>query len=139
MPNLLYRVAAFCKKHDTDTSEEQITQRVMENFVVPEARQHVRAWVAVQDGELIGHCLVTLDDWCGTIFATIVQYESDVPLDRAQVVRAFDDISAWARSKGASVMRILTLHKDDRGLARARLFQRLYGFHPTHMVCDRAL
>jgi len=139
IPRVVERVGMFCRKYDTDTQPEQICQRVVEHFVVDEKRQTVRVWVATQGDDLIGHCVVTLDEWCGTVIATIVQYESDVPLNREQVRWAFDEIASWARSKGASVMRILTLHTDERGLARARLFHRLYGFHPTHMVCDRAL
>lgn len=140
MPSVVNRVAMFCRKYETDTDPETITQRVIEHFVVHEQRQTLRVWVAVYaTGDLIGHCLVTIDTWCDKVIGTIVQYESDVPLDRALVRAAFDEIAAWSRSKGATTLRILTLHKDERGLARARLFQRLYGFHPTHMVCDRAL
>jgi hypothetical protein len=138
IPGVINRVAMFCRKYETDTDPETITQRVIEHFVVPEKRQTLRVWVA-EEGGLIGHCLVTIDTWCDKVIGTIVQYESDVVLDRVQVRRAFDEIAAWSRSKGATTLRILTLHKDERGLARARLFQRLYGFHPTHMVCDRAL
>mgnify|MGYP001384002624 CR=1 FL=1 len=138
IPRVVDRVAMFCRKHDTDTPAEVICQRVVEHFVVDEAtRQTVRVWVGVQGDELIGHCLVTLDEWCGTIIGTIVQYESDLPLERALVVAAFGEIAEWAKSKGARTLRLLTLHKDDRGHARARLFQRLYGFHATHVVCDR--
>jgi hypothetical protein len=139
MPGVVNRVAMFCRKHETDTDPESIAQRVVEHFVVPEKRQTLRVWIAVHDGSLIGHCLVTIDTWCDKVIGTIVQYESDEPLERAQVRRAFDEIAEWSRGKGATTLRILTLHKDERGLARARLFQRLYGFKPTHMVCDREL
>ena len=139
VPQVLVRAAMFCRKYDADTTPESLCQSIMEHFVCEPGRQSVRAMVAVQDGVLVGHLLLSLDHWCGTMFCTVVQYESDQPLEHAKVLAAFDDIAAWARGKGATILRLLAIGDDGRAAARVRLFQRVFGFQPRRIMLDKLL
>src|SRR5262245_24752054 len=139
LPGVLLRAATFCNKFDSDTTPESLCQSIAEHFVCVPERQTVRAVVALEDGALVGHLLVSLDPWCGRLFATIVQYESDVPLPRELVLKTFDEIAEWARSKGACILRALAIADDGRGAARARLYRSIFGFQPRRIMLDKRL
>jgi hypothetical protein len=139
LPQVLLRVALFCRKHDTDTTPESLCQSIMEHFVCEPSRQTVRVVVALQDGQLIGHLIVSLDYWCGKLFGTIVQYETDATLPRPAVREALEKIADWAERKGAHLLRVLAIADDGRGDARARLFRSVYGFEPRRIMLDKPL
>lgn len=139
LPEVIERAAGFCKRYDTDTRPEDLSQAIREHFVTDPRGQTVRGVVALKEGILVGHLLVSLDHWCGALFATIVQYEMDVPFPKAMLRATFDEIAEWARSKGAHILRGLAIADDGRGDARARLYRAMYGFKPRRIMLDKLL
>src|SRR5262245_19190657 len=139
LPQVMVRAARFCDKHDTDTTPDSLCQAIAEHFVCEPSRQTVRCVVALEDGLLVGHLVVSVDPWCGKTFATIVQYETDVVLPRPAVREALEKIADWAERKGAHLLRVLAIHDDGRGEARARLFRSVYGFQPRRIMLDKPL
>jgi hypothetical protein len=139
MPAVLERVRAFCERYDLDSTPHVLSQTVIEHFVVDEARSSVRALVALREERIVGHCLVSLEAWCGTVYATVVQYEMDEPLPTQQVRDTLEQVEWWAKGKGATVLRVLACLTDSRGPARIRAFQSLYGFRPTRQILDKEI
>jgi hypothetical protein len=138
MPEALARIEKFCGTYDADSTPEVLRQAVMEHFVADDAKSSVRVLVALRDGRMIGHTLVSLDAWCGKTYLTVVQFETDAPIPRHLVRDAMEQAAWWAKGKGASVMRVLA-RTDERGAARARAFRAFYGFCPKRVVMDRSL
>src|SRR5690242_5854970 len=75
MPAVLDRVRSFCERYQTDSTPEGLADRVMEHFAAAdEACRLMRVLVALRDGELVGHCVISLDGFGGNVYATLVQY-----------------------------------------------------------------
>lgn len=139
MPAVLERVATFCTKYDTDTKPEYMVRQVSTHFVADDERQTVRAIAGLIDDRLVGHCVISLDSWCGTGIVTIAQFELDEPMPRAVIRDGLEQIAWWGKSRGGAIMRLWAIQDDSRGAARTRLFRMLYGFQPARMISDKAL
>src|SRR5262249_60115202 len=91
MPSVLARVGVFCVKYGTDTTAKVLLDAIMLHFASPETTDKetgratapmILAMAAVSEGEVVGHLVLSVDYWCGSYLATIVQYETDVPIPR---------------------------------------------------------
>jgi hypothetical protein len=137
MPEALARIEKFCGRYDADSTPDVLRKAVMSNFVADQKDAVVRVVVAVRDKRVIGHALLSLDSWCGTVYLTVVQFETDEPIPRALIRDAQEQIAWWAKQRGAVIDRVLA-RLDERGAARVRLF-RMLGYRPKRLIMDRSL
>jgi hypothetical protein len=137
LPAALERVTSFAKRYQLDTTPEALSQGVMANFIAPQPS--VRLCAALRGEALVGHLLVSLEDWSGRRYGWIVQYEMDDAFPRAMLQAFFDEQAAWCRARGATALRIQATLADELGLARVRLFRALWGFRPVRVVMEREI
>lgn len=129
MPQALARARSFCEHYDTDTDPETLCANVRQHFI---ADGTIRVIVAVREGNVTGHCVVSIEEWCGLRHVCVVQYELDEALTREQVRDCLEQIAWWGKGLGAKEVRILS-RIDERGVARAKTFQR-HGFRPMRLL-----
>lgn len=143
MPEALARIEKFCARYDTDTAPDVLAEAVRLHFLYDQPGPDrplaggVRVLVALDGETMIGHAVLSLENWCGRLHVTILQYELDRPIPTSLVRDAVEQIVAWARARGAVSLRLFA-RQDERGAARARLFRR-WGFRPTWLRMDLPL
>jgi hypothetical protein len=135
MPVLHARIRAFCAAYHADTPPEALIQALTEHFAVGDDRATVRAVVILRGDEVVAHCIVSLDPWCQKLYATILQFETDVAIPRAVLRDGWEQILWWAKGKGATTARML-VRTGPRFPARVRLYRALYGARVTSVTMD---
>ena len=130
-PHLFERIAKFCKEYDSDSVPELIVQALVEDFALGAGK--LVAVALVVDGRVAGHILVTMEEWGGKLYATIIQFELDVPLPREERLAWARWLEDWARARGAVAMQALA---RTRALARAF---RAYGFEEKRILLRKPL
>lgn len=131
-PYAIYRIASFAREHDSDADVGMMVTQLKISFVRPDGPASII--LLLDDGQVIGHLLTTIEEWFGTKFATIVQYSLDKPCPRNFTILALEEVERWAKSRGATFVQCLAL--DDK---RARAFSVFHGFTKNRIVMRKAL
>lgn len=121
MPQALARVRAFRANYEHYGDVERLVRVIEAHFLTDDP--DVLLIVGVEDGKVMGHMLLTLDEWLGSKFVTIQQYEVDVALPREELRAHLALVETWARHKGAGEIRIIA-----EGPVRERAYRAFYGF-----------
>ena len=149
MPQALQRIKAFCSKYDTNSNPEKLAQSVQVNFA--SGNDGVLIMVAVTEWQVIGHLLVTMEEWLGRKFATIIQYECDREsgIDTDILKSALGIVEDWARKQGARELHIWArcprLPEFTRDTlvkifgSQAAAFQLFYDFKPSRLEMRKVL
>ena len=134
MPYALERIKRFAVKYGTDTKPEELADLIQQHFVSDKPLLLVA--VAYEKGKgVFAHALASIDDITGNRFLTIMHLESDIPFDDpAEVRRILEQFKVWGLQNGAESSQVVT--KDE---ARARLFERQYGFKQHRILLRKSL
>lgn len=124
VPLLCARFRDFCVTYASEADPEQLIRLYQQQFL--QDTPQLIAIVALQEGRIVAHLLVSLDWWMGARLATILQYVQDKEdmdlIPHEQLHHTFAWLRQWARANGAGHLQCLVRHP-----ALARLF-RQYGF-----------
>jgi hypothetical protein len=131
MPFAMYRIAQFVKNYDSDADPAMMLAHLKLEFSNPKPRMLVL--VLLEDGAMRGHLLAGIEEWFGSRFATVVQYETDTPVPLDLTREAFGAVEEWGKSHGCKAMRAIT-----RNAALARTFGR-YGFSGERVIITKPL
>lgn len=133
MPELLRRTYDFCQKYDSDANTAMLLGSIKQAFVLP--TPGIVGMLLLMEGKgVVGHLIVTLEEWMGCRMATIVQIESDIPLTHDIVDGPFEFLNDWAVFSGARYFQCLA-----RNDTVARLFQQKYGFERKRILMRKRL
>ena len=121
LPAALDRVRKFRATYERFGDVERLCRVIEAHFLTDDPNLLL---IVGYDGEkLVGHLLLTLDEWMGDKFVMIHQYEWDTALPRAEVREHLARIEEWARRKGAGQVRVIA-----EGPVRERAYRAFYGF-----------
>lgn len=127
------RVEAFCRKYDSDANLVVLWQTLVANFA-SSAPTTLMLLLLRPQGVVIGHLLITIEDWIGCRMATINQLEVDVPLTPEVIQPAYDWICRWAEGQKAEQLQCLARDK-----VLARLFRTKYDFVESRVLMRKRL
>lgn len=126
------RVADFCVKYDTDADPMLMVAQLRTAFVQPKSNAYIL--LLLEDGNVIGHLLVTLEEWFGTRIASIVQYELDKTIPRSMANETLRCVEDWARQAGAAFVQCMA-----RNEAVARTFSTYFNFKRERVMLRKSL
>ena len=132
MPEFLRRTYAFCQKYDSDANIGTLLGTIKQHFVLP--TPGIVGMLLLTGERVVGHLVVSLEEWMGCRMATIVQIESDIALTHDIVDVPFSYLTNWASLNGAKFFQCLA--RDER---LARLFQGKYGFERKRVLMRKRL
>jgi hypothetical protein len=130
LPAVLDRVRAFRATYEHFGDVERLCRVIEAHFLVDDP--DVMLIVGWDGARVVGHALLTLDEWLGDKFVTIQQYEWDAALPRAEVRAHLARIEEWARRKGAGQIRVVA-----EGPVRERAYRAFYGFEGGKTLMSR--
>jgi hypothetical protein len=131
IPAFLERVRQFVLRYEPDESPDFLCAEVRRCFA---ADDYGRRGVAVlNDGRMVGHVLLMLEEHAGQRWLTIQQYEVD---KGSGVTREIADYWLDAFCKLARELKAKQVRARVQGDARARAFKR-YGFKPFAVLLAR--
>lgn len=131
-PHAIFRIAKFAKKYDSDADIAMMVAQLKLSFVRPDSPANILLFL--NKGVTVGHLLTSMEEWFGTSFATIVQYELDQPCPRNFTVLALAEVEKWAVARGARFLQCLA---RDEHVARA--FSTFHGFEKNRIVMRKPL
>ena len=121
LPAAILRVARFCDKYDSDDpGGDGLIRAVTMNFALDDPT--VILGVFARGWKVVGHYLVSIDQWLSVKFVTIVQFELDEAVPKDLILAELAGFEEWGKQHGCDGFQILA-----RTPAVARLFRR-YGF-----------
>ncbi len=132
VPEVCQRIRRFCERVASDAPAELLVQTLWLNFV--HATPQMIAFVGLDDSGLVGHALVSIEEWAGTRIATVLQYEVDHPVPREEIRRCYGELVRWARSCGATQLQGLAINHRV-----ARVLRQRYGFTERYVLMRRPL
>lgn len=124
MPVALERIRAFCGKYGTDMTSDYLCEKLTENFGRGRQKCSMLMFLFITENDVVGHCLIAVDDWGPKRYLTILQYEVDRDASPELTNEALRQVEHWGRTAGASDWQAIT--RDAR---LARVFRTFYGFH----------
>jgi hypothetical protein len=124
MPHALERIRAFCAKYGTDMGAEYLCEKLTENFGRGRQCSMMGFLFVTSEGEIVGHCVIAIDDWGPKRYLTILQYEVDRDASPEFTNEALRQVEHWGRTAGATDWQAIT-----RDATLARVFRTFYGFH----------
>lgn len=125
MPVALERIRAFCAKYGTDMTADYLCEKLTEEFGHGRKKCSMMAFLFLNaELDVVGHCLIAVDDWGPKRYLTILQYEVDKDASPEMTNEALRQVEHWGRSAGATDWQAIT--RDAR---LARVFRTFYGFH----------
>lgn len=129
VPQVCERLAAFCRKYESEANPDQVVQTYKSHFLADDPL--IIAIVALHDDQIVGHLLVSLDTWMGTKVATILQYEHDAGalLPPETLQKTFAWLRQWAQDHGAYALQALV--RDPK---LSKTFVTNYGFKPKAVI-----
>lgn len=132
MPIALERIKAFCAKYPNDGSPEVICDQLAKSFTSDSPNLMCFLIIDEADARVTGHFLAGFDDWLGTKFLSILQYEGEKGVSRKVVFDAMEQMQRWGRAMGCTQWRAIT-----RNRTLARVFQIYYGFRETGTLIEK--
>jgi hypothetical protein len=133
MPAFLERVRKFAVEYETDEDPDYLCGEVRRCFAVDE---YARRGVAIlNDGRLVGHVLLMLEEHVGQRWLTIQQYELD---KGSGVTRNVIDFWMEAFRKLGRELKAKALRARVKDEVRLRAFKR-YGFKPFATILAQDL
>ena len=132
-PYAAQRIARFAQKYDSDADVMMLIASLKQQFTHP--RPMIQTVVLLNgDKSVDGHLLVSLEEWFGTRFATLVQYETDIATPHNLTTPTLDWVEAWARENGAQFMQALALNDKI-----ARAYSVFRGFDRNRIIMRKSL
>ena len=129
---LLERVDNFVETYDSDADSSLLAEALMLHFA--QGSDQMLFFVCVKNNKVAGHLIATIDTWCGSKYATIIQYEVDKGSLLSEERReGWKLLTAWAQSHGAN-LQILA-----RSPKMARVFSRYWGFTPERVLMRKRI
>jgi len=126
MPKVLRRIKQFCNKYDTETKSSYLIPQITQMF----ATDHpgLGLWGGIdEDGNMVGHILVTVEQYCGEPFLLVMQAGVDNGFPVGVTHKVFNEIERWGRKN-----KIKKIHISTERLPEA--FQRKYKFEKYKTV-----
>lgn len=131
MPVALSRITAFSERYETDATAEYLCKKLVASFTSD--CPGLMCFLLSEKGQIVGHVLCGLDEWCGRKLITILQYEVDGPGDPAIIARSLTELEKWARAIGADGWQAIC-----RNATLARVFRTYYGFEESGILVRKA-
>lgn len=132
MPELFRRVENFNLRYDTDSKPGRLNEALRRSFI--ESMPGMIGMLLLTDKAVIGHLVVTLEDWMGTKMATIIQLESDEPITPEMMDVPYEFLHHWAAGNGCAFLQCMA-----RSEVVARLFRQKYGFDQKRILMRKAI
>lgn len=132
LPQALERVRKFRANYEHFGDVEKLCRVIEAHFLTDDPG--VMLVVGVEDGVVVGHLLLSVDEWCGYKYVTIQQYEWDKALPREEVKQHLALVEKWARLKGAGEIRVVA-----EGPVRERAYRAFYGFKGGQTLMSKKL
>lgn len=120
------RVAAFAEKYDPEANPDILYPLLVSSYLEATGMSLL---LILRDAELIGHCLLVVEDYYGTRSLNVNQYELDESIPDEIAKQGIADIAKNAARVGATKVRIQARNKRV-----ARLFRTRYGFREAVKV-----
>ena len=131
VPKALERIRRFAAVYDSYADTAIMVDGLQRTFASDKPLAKVLVYTVGE--EVRGHLLATIENWFGTVFVTIVQYELDQPLDAEMREACFQWLEGWGRSMDAQFTQVLA-----EGDALPRVYERI-GFERTKTILRRPL
>ena len=135
VPLVCQRLRDFCTTYASEADPEQVIRLYQQQFL--QDTPQLLVIVALQEGRIVAHLLVSLDWWMGARLATVLQYAQDTDdmdlIPREQLHTTFTWLRQWAKAQGAGHLQCLVRHP-----ALVRAF-RQYGFAPAAMLLRQSV
>jgi hypothetical protein len=131
MPLALARVQRFCRKHFSDDEDGQELSKVVISHFASDTPGAL-VGVFLRGHRVIGHYLVSVDQWLKKTFLTILQLEFDEAIPRERILSEMRRVGVWAKARNCEGFQILA---QTPKLARA--FAIRYGFQYRATVMRR--
>jgi hypothetical protein len=133
MPALKARIEKFCATYDSDAKPDLFLQQLEQSFIL--VHPGIIGMLLLDDkAAIVGHIVLTLEDWMGTKMATILQLECDVPLTEELFRVPLEWFEWWAKASGAQFFQCFA-----RNEAAARLFEKKFGFEKKRVLMRKRL
>jgi hypothetical protein len=132
MPELLARVRALSEQLEGVGDPGILCRAIELNFMADDPQ--IIAIVAVDDGQLVGHAILSLDHWLGHKYVMVQQYQLDKALSREAVRKHIAKIEEWGRNHGAVELRALVT-----GDTLERAYRAFYGFQRKQVLMTRSI
>lgn len=133
LPLLLQRIRSFSQYHEGIGNPDALARAMEINFISDEPV--LLALIIVDDdGQVIAHALVSLDEWLGTKYITLQQYQTDRAIPRDRINEGLRYIENWGRLRGAEEARAVV---DGEKLQRA--YKIFLGLKPYKMIMNKSL
>ena len=132
MPQLLARVRALSEQLEGVGDPGILCRAIELNFMADDPQ--IIALVAVDDGQLVGHAILSLDHWLGHKYVMVLQYQLDEALPREIVREQMAKVEEWGRNHGAVEMRALVT-----GDNLERAYRSFYGFQRKQVLMTRPI
>ena len=121
MGETLRRMARFVALLELDTPIDTMLQYVRTHWAANSPT--VALWVMIHQGGIVAHALAVLESAWGVPYGMVVQVQVNhgIHMGRADRLAFLEAVEAWARSQGATSLKMLTPHLP-------KVWQRLAGF-----------
>jgi len=105
MPKVLDRIKLFCDKYDTETKPAILIPQIRQMFATDSP--YLGLWGIIdENGEIIGHILVTVEQYCNEPFLLIMQAECVNNIEITK--KTFNEVIKWGRDNKIKKMHITT-------------------------------
>jgi hypothetical protein len=131
MPIVLDRLVAFAREEEPDENPEELRWRVQQSFAANDYAYRLLA--VLNDGAVVGHALLAVEERAGNRWLTIQQYALD---KHSGVTREIVDFWMNAFCDLARELKAKQLRARVKGEARLRAFGR-YGLKPFAVLVAR--
>jgi hypothetical protein len=132
MSKVLKRITDFCERHGTDIPAKTITKALASHFISDAPM--IATWAILDDMELIGHAVVSVEDQHGTCILSFLQWEMDAHIERDLLRNAFKEVCDFGIKRGATWVQMVTFNEQLQ-----HLFAREWGFKTHRIIMRRSL
>lgn len=136
LPELEQRVKAFSADFEPDMNSDKFWEDILQCFV--QRDPHYTLFAVLDDGNVVAHCLLALNDFYGARSLDIMQYECDNAISREVAKEYLGHFESFAKWLGAKSVRCLADSPDGSGRSRhVRAYRALYGFKEFRSLMRR--
>lgn len=123
----LQRIKSFCERYGTD-ADVIVMMEYITGMYYNKTPSMMLFVIVDEDEKIIAHALVSIEDFFGSKYINILQYERDEKFPGDEKKKFFDFITEWGLTNGADRIKI-----QARNEAVAGLFEK-YGFSRSERV-----
>jgi radical SAM superfamily enzyme YgiQ (UPF0313 family) len=124
MPKMLDRIKLFCDRYDTETKPSFLIPQIRQMFAID--NPYLGLWGVIDgDKEIVGHILVTVEQYCNEPYLLVMQAECINNVETTKKI--FDEVIKWGQSN-----KIRKIHITTERLPEA--FIRKYKFRKLRTI-----